>query len=150
MRRFRGLAAALASGHPALPVYVLDDVSPGRWRLGGASRWWLHHSLASLGADLAQCAAPLVRVFNPVSQGERFDPEGIYVGKWVPELAKLPGRRLHARWTAPADALAKAGIVLGQTYPKPFVDLAEARALDAHRRTVKAAPAQPDPNSVAA
>ncbi len=54
------LTAAVASGHPVLPCYVLDDDSPGAWRMGGASRWWLHHSLASLGDDLAARGAPLL------------------------------------------------------------------------------------------
>ncbi len=54
------LGAACDSGRPVLPVYILDDTTPGRWSPGGASRWWLHHSLAALGADLAQRGAPLV------------------------------------------------------------------------------------------
>ena len=54
------LAGALASGRPVLPVFVLDDLAPGAWAPGGASRWWLHHSLAALQADLAALGAPLV------------------------------------------------------------------------------------------
>lgn len=96
--------------------------------------------IAGSGID----SQPFFRVFNPVGQGEKWDPEGVYVRKWVPELAALPAKYVHAPWTAPAGVLAAAGIVLGTTYPKPLVDLAEARtrALDAYRRTVKgAAPA---------
>ena len=46
------LNAAIATGRPVLPLYILDDETPGRWRIGGAGRWWLHHSLTSLDADL--------------------------------------------------------------------------------------------------
>ncbi len=79
---------------------------------------------AGCGAD----AAPFFRIFNPVSQGVRFDPEGDYVRRWVPELAKLPGRWIHRPWEAPAASLRAAGIVLGKTYPRPIVDHATARA----------------------
>lgn len=78
-------------------------------------------------------AAPFFRIFNPVIQGRRFDPDGSYVRRWVPELAKLLPHDLHAPWLARADLLARAGIVLGQTYPAPIVDhqWARARALAA-------------------
>lgn len=79
--------------------------------------------VAGCGAD----AAPYFRIFNPVKQGEQYDPNGAYVRRYVPEIAKLPDAYIHAPWTAPADALAVAGIVLGKTYPKPMVDHAEAR-----------------------
>jgi deoxyribodipyrimidine photo-lyase len=84
---------------------------------------------AGCGAD----AAPYFRIFNPVLQGNRFDPQGEYVRRWIPELAKLPDRHLHAPWQAPAASLRDAGIVLGDTYPAPIVDHGEARqaALDA-------------------
>ena len=76
------------------------------------------------GAD----AAPYFRIFNPVRQGERFDPDGAFVRAWVPELAELPVRHLHAPWQAPAAALAAAGVALGRTYPQPVVDLKASRA----------------------
>jgi len=79
--------------------------------------------VAGSGAD----AAPYFRVFNPVRQGERFDKDGDYVKHWVPEIAKLPKKYIHAPWTAPADVLDTAGIKLGETYPAPIVDLAESR-----------------------
>lgn len=79
---------------------------------------------AGCGAD----AAPYFRVFAPVTQGERFDAAGDYVRRWVPELAALPDKFVHAPWTAPAGELAMAGVVLGETYPRPMVDHAEARA----------------------
>ena len=84
---------------------------------------------AGCGAD----AAPYFRVFNPVLQGRKFDPEGTYVRRWVPELAAVPDRWLHAPWEAPPLELSAAGITLGRTYPHPMIDHKEARlrALDA-------------------
>ncbi len=78
---------------------------------------------AGCGAD----AAPYFRIFNPITQGRRFDPHGSYVRQWVPELAALPDCWIHQPWAAPAAALAEAGVVLGRTYPHPIVDHAEAR-----------------------
>ena len=85
--------------------------------------------VAGSGAD----ASPYFRIFNPVAQGERFDPQGAYVRRWVPELARLPDRWIHAPWTAPPPVLAGARVALGRDYPKPMVDHADARerALDA-------------------
>ena len=79
---------------------------------------------AGCGAD----AAPYFRVFNPVLQGEKFDPEGGYVRRWVPELATMPKKFLHRPWEAPPEVLRQAGVVLGRSYPSPIVDHAEARA----------------------
>jgi deoxyribodipyrimidine photo-lyase len=73
---------------------------------------------AGCGAD----AAPFFRVFNPVLQGRRFDPQGEYVRRWVPELARLPAVSIHAPWEASSTDLAAAGVALGRTYPKPIVD----------------------------
>jgi deoxyribodipyrimidine photo-lyase len=91
--------------------------------------------VAGSGAD----AAPYFRIFNPVLQGEKFDPKGDYIRRWVPELAALPDRWLHKPWTAPAEILEKAGVRLGSTYPKPIVDhtAARARALAALKRIRK-------------
>lgn len=85
--------------------------------------------VAGSGAD----AAPYFRIFNPVTQGQKFDADGRYVRKWVPELARLPDKWLHAPWTAPAENLRGAGVRLGHDYPRPIVDhaLARERALDA-------------------
>ena len=79
---------------------------------------------AGCGAD----AAPYFRIFAPVTQGERFDGEGAYVRRWVPELARLPAKWIHRPWEAPAEVCADAGVDLGETYPRPMVDHAEARA----------------------
>ncbi len=75
------------------------------------------------GAD----AAPYFRIFNPVRQGERFDPDGAYVRTWIPEIAALPDRHLHAPWQAPATVLDTAGITPGLHYPRPIVDLKASR-----------------------
>lgn len=84
---------------------------------------------AGCGAD----AAPYFRVFNPVLQGERFDPRGDYVRLWVPELSHLALKWVHRPWEAPASALRDAGVVLGKDYPFPIVDLkaTRLRALEA-------------------
>ena len=79
---------------------------------------------AGSGAD----AAPFFRIFNPVLQAEKFDADGTYTQRWLPELAALPAPHIHAPWTAPEDVLAKAGVALGRTYPKPIVDHSAARA----------------------
>lgn len=78
-------------------------------------------------------AAPYFRIFNPVTQGERFDPDGDYVRCWVPELAALPSKFIHDPSQAPEGVLEEAGIVLDETYPRAIVDLKETRrrALDA-------------------
>ena len=78
---------------------------------------------AGCGAD----AAPYFRVFNPTSQGEKFDPHGQYVRKWCPELAQLPGEWLHKPWEAPSKIMAHAGVELGRDYPEPIVSHAIAR-----------------------
>jgi len=80
--------------------------------------------VAGSGAD----ASPYFRIFNPVTQGERYDADGAYVRRWVPELAKLEDGVIHQPWTASAEALARAGVTLGKSYPEPMVDHASARA----------------------
>ncbi len=79
--------------------------------------------VAGCGAD----AAPYFRVFNPVLQGEKFDPQGDYVRRWVPELADMPERWIHRPWEAPPLESAAAGVRLGTTYPPPIVDHRSAR-----------------------
>jgi deoxyribodipyrimidine photo-lyase len=79
--------------------------------------------VAGCGAD----AAPYFRIFNPVTQATRFDPEGTYVREWVPELARLPGQWLQQPWAAPPDILRDAGVRLGTSYPQRIVDHAYAR-----------------------
>ncbi|MEO5617442.1 MAG: deoxyribodipyrimidine photo-lyase [Candidatus Eisenbacteria bacterium] len=105
------------------------------WRLG--ERHFMRHLVdgdlasnnggwqwaASTGTD----AQPYFRFFNPSLQGEKFDPGGDYVHRWVPELAGVPARWLHRPWEAPPLALAEAGVTLGETYPAPIVDHFERR-----------------------
>lgn len=79
--------------------------------------------VAGSGAD----AAPYFRIFNAATQGQRFDPDGAYVRKYVPELGKLDKKFVHNPWDAGTDQLSNAGVNLGDTYPKPIVDLKETR-----------------------
>ncbi len=87
---------------------------------------------AGCGAD----AAPYFRIFNPVIQGQKFDPDGSYIRRWVPELAYLPKRWIHMPWKAPAEILHEACVQLGKTYPLPIIDheIARKRALAAFAR----------------
>ncbi|QQM28860.1 deoxyribodipyrimidine photo-lyase [Martelella lutilitoris] len=79
--------------------------------------------VAGSGAD----ASPFFRIFNPVLQGEKFDPDGAYVRRYVPELAALPAKHIHAPFDAPKAVLEEAGVTLGETYPEPIVDHKAAR-----------------------
>ncbi|MCK1327099.1 deoxyribodipyrimidine photo-lyase [Bradyrhizobium sp. 171] len=91
--------------------------------------------VAGCGAD----AAPYFRVFNPVLQGERFDPDGAYVRRWVPELKDVPPELIHQPWQATPIELASAGVTLGKSYPHPIVDHAKGRerALTAYAKIRK-------------
>jgi len=82
--------------------------NPGNWQ-------WV----AGCGVD----AAPYFRIFNPLLQGERFDPRGTFVRRWLPELAGMPDAWIHRPFEAPEDVLGRASVVLGQSYPRPIVDL---------------------------
>ena len=89
--------------------------------------------IAGCGAD----AAPYFRIFNPITQSEKFDSEGAYIRKYVPELSKLPSKYIHAPWQAPEKILKDNNVELGVTYPLPIVDIKESRqaALEAFSRT---------------
>jgi deoxyribodipyrimidine photo-lyase len=78
---------------------------------------------AGTGTD----AAPYFRIFNPVSQGRTFDPDGAYVRRWVPELAGVPDAYVHEPWRMPAEEQAAANCVIGRDYPAPIVDHGAAR-----------------------
>jgi deoxyribodipyrimidine photo-lyase len=111
------------------------------WRLGEA--WFAEKLLdfdlaannggwqwaASTGCD----AQPWFRIFNPVTQSEKFDPQGRFIRHHVPELAALPDRFIHAPWAMDATQQARCGIVLGRDYPLPVVDHAVARERTLHR-----------------
>lgn len=95
---------------------TLCDADPAN---NAASWQWV----AGSGAD----AAPYFRIFNPILQGAKFDPDGTYVRRWIPELAQLETKFIHAPWQAPEAVLATAGVKLGDTYPRPVVDHGAAR-----------------------
>jgi deoxyribodipyrimidine photo-lyase len=122
--RVRMIVASFLVKHLLLPwqqgeAWFWDTLVDADLAQNAASWQWV----AGSGAD----AAPYFRVFNPVLQGEKFDPDGAYVRRWVPELAAVPDRCLHAPWDAPALVLEAAGVRLGTTYPAPIVGLAEGR-----------------------
>ena len=79
--------------------------------------------IAGCGAD----AAPYFRIFNPVTQGLKFDPDGSFIRQYVPELEKVPVKYIFDPWNAPQDVLATSGVVLGENYPHPIVDLKVSR-----------------------
>lgn len=87
--------------------------------------------VAGSGAD----AAPFFRIFNPITQGQKFDPNGDYIRRFVPEIAALPNKYLNKPWEAPQHTLKQADITLGDTYPEPIVDhmSARQRALEAFK-----------------
>lgn len=103
---------------------TLLDADPAN---NAASWQWV----AGSGAD----AAPYYRIFNPMLQGVKFDPDGDYVRTFVPELANMPAEHIHAPWEAPPATLARAGVRLGVNYPRPIVDHAAARdrAMEAYK-----------------
>ncbi|WP_297489401.1 deoxyribodipyrimidine photo-lyase [Acidocella sp.] len=122
--RVRMIAASYLVKHLLQPwqdgeAWFWDTLCEADEAANGASWQWV----AGCGAD----AAPYFRVFNPVLQGRKFDTDGAYVRRFVPELGKLPDAVLHAPWEADADTLARAGVLLGRTYPRPLVDLATGR-----------------------
>jgi deoxyribodipyrimidine photo-lyase len=122
--RARMIAASFLTKHLLVDykrgeAHYMKYLTDGDWAQNNAGWQWS----AGCGAD----AQPHFRVFNPVLQGERWDPDGGYVRRWVPELGRVPAKYLHRPWEAPADVLRTAGVVLGRTYPRPVVDHAWAR-----------------------
>lgn len=137
--RVRMIAASLLTKNLRIPwqegaAWFLDTLVDADLANNSLGWQWV----AGCGAD----AAPYFRIFNPVRQGGRFDPDGAYVRRWVPELGRLPARWIHCPWEAPAQVLAQAGIEAGRDYPLPLVDLAASRsralaAWDAIRGTAR-------------
>ncbi|MBS0239968.1 MAG: deoxyribodipyrimidine photo-lyase [Proteobacteria bacterium] len=131
--RARMITASFLIKHLLIPwtageAWFWDTLVDADLANNSASWQWV----AGCGAD----AAPYFRIFNPILQGEKFDPSGEYVRKWVPELAGLPAKRIHAPWTASSEELVQSGVVLGTTYPRPIVDhsRARSRALEAYEK----------------
>ena len=79
--------------------------------------------IAGCGAD----AAPFFRIFNPITQSEKFDKQGKYIRRYVPELANMPAKYIHCPWLAPDDVLQQAGVKIDVNYPGPIVDIKESR-----------------------
>lgn len=122
--RVRMVAASFLAKHLLVDwrqgeKWFWDTLGDADLASNAASWQWV----AGSGAD----AAPYFRIFNPVLQGEKFDPDGAYVRRWVPELAKMPARYVHRPWEAPSSMLFHAGVKLGETYPVPVVDHERAR-----------------------
>ncbi len=122
--RVRMIAASFLTKHLLVPWqtgarWFWDTLVDADLANNAASWQWV----AGSGAD----AAPYFRIFNPILQGQKFDPDGAYVRRYVPEIARLPVKFLHAPWTAPTEVLATAGVSLGQTYPLPIVGHEQAR-----------------------
>lgn len=123
--RLRMITASFLVKHLLIPwqegeAWFWDTLVDADLASNAASWQWV----AGSGAD----AAPYFRIFNPLLQARKFDPDGRFVRRWLPELAKLPLPYLHAPWEAPPLLLAEAGVRLGTTYPCPLVDLGKARA----------------------
>ncbi len=123
--RVRMVVASFLVKHLLLPwqkgeEWFWDTLVDADLANNGASWQWV----AGCGAD----AAPYFRIFNPSLQSQKFDLEGTYIKKWVPELQALGSADIHSPWLANPEALARAGIKLGTTYPFPIVDHAFARA----------------------
>ena len=121
--RARMVAASFLAKHLLLDfrrgeAHYLAHLADADWANNDLGWQWS----AGCGCD----AQPWFRIFNPMLQGERFDPDGDYVRRWVPELASLPARWIHKPHLAPAGVLKAAGV---ETYPRPIVDHAEARNL---------------------
>ena len=131
--RVRMVAASFLTKHLLIPwqdgeAWFWDTLVDADLSQNAGNWQWV----AGCGAE----AAPFFRVFNPILQGEKFDPDGVYVRAWVPELGRLPAKLIHQPWRASPAELAAAGVTLGSTYPHPLVDHAKARnaALAAYKR----------------
>jgi deoxyribodipyrimidine photo-lyase len=122
--RARMIAASFLTKHLLVP-YTSGEAHYSRWLvdadLAQNNLGW--QWCAGTGCD----AQPYFRVFSPERQGERFDPNGDYVRRYVPELAGVAAAHIHAPWRAPLSVLQRAGVVLGRTYPRPIVDHDSAR-----------------------
>jgi len=117
--RARMIAASFLTKHLLIDyrrgeAHYMKYLTDGDWAQNNAGWQWS----AGCGCD----AQPYFRIFNPVTQGKKFDPEGNYVRRWVPELGRMPARYIHQPWEAPDAVLRAAGVQLGETYPRPVVE----------------------------
>lgn len=122
--RVRMICASFLVKHLLIPWqqgerWFWDNLCEADEAANAASWQWV----AGCGAD----AAPYFRIFNPVLQGQKFDPDGKYVRKYVPELASLPDKLIHAPWEAEPKLLTFARVTLGKDYPRPITGLSEGR-----------------------
>ena len=122
--RARMIAASFLAKHLLIDFrrgesHYFDLLTDGDWASNDAGWQWS----AGCGCD----AQPWFRIFNPVTQGEKFDADGAYVRTWVPELAGMPAKHIHSPWSAPADVIRSAGVSLESAYPRPIVDHVFAR-----------------------
>jgi deoxyribodipyrimidine photo-lyase len=131
--RARMIAASFLAKHLLIDFrrgedHYLNLLTDGDWANNDAGWQWS----AGCGCD----AQPWFRIFNPVTQGKKFDPDGHYVRHWVPELADMPAKYIHSPWEAPASVLATANIRLGDNYPQRIVehDVARRRFLDTAKK----------------
>ncbi len=132
----------LTDNQALLEAMRTADQVVGDWRFGEI--FFMQHLLdgdpapnnggwqwtAGTGMD----AAPYFRILNPVLQSQKHDPEGTFIRKWLPELASVPSKYIHAPWEMPVEMQFKAGCRIGVDYPAPIVDHAQAkeRALNAY------------------
>ena len=134
--RVRMITASFLVKHLLLPwqqgeAWFWDTLVDADLAVNAFSWQWV----AGCGAD----AAPYFRIFNPITQGQKFDPNGTYIRTYVPEIADLPDKYLHTPWAAPDDVLHDAGVKLDETYPRPIIDhkIARERALEAFKSLPK-------------
>lgn len=130
--RARMVAASFLTKHLLIDyrrgeAHYMKYLTDGDWAQNNFGWQWS----AGCGCD----AQAYFRVFNPTLQGEKFDPEGSYVRRWVPELARVPAKWIHRPSEAPANILQSAGVAIGRDYPAPIVDHGTAR--DAFLETAK-------------
>jgi deoxyribodipyrimidine photo-lyase len=122
--RARMIAASFLTKHLVVDYRRGEEhyqkfLTDGDWAQNNFNWQWC----AGSGCD----AQPWFRIFNPTAQGKKFDPNGDYVRRWVPELRGMPAEHVHEPWSAPESVLRAAGVTIGRTYPRPIVDHAFAR-----------------------
>ena len=131
--RVRMIVASFLTKHLLIPwqegaKWFLDTLLDADLANNSAGWQWV----AGCGAD----ASPYFRIFNPITQGMKFDAAGEYIRKWIPELAALSNKYIHQPWEVCEEELNSSGIELGTTYPKPIIDhlYARNRALELYSK----------------